>query len=174
MPSAEKQRIMTDFRKGAIHALVSTVVIEVGVDVPNATIMVIEAADRFGLAQLHQLRGRIGRGESKSHCLLFAETDNEAAKSRLEVMARTNDGFEIAEQDLRIRGPGELFSARQHGLPDLKIANIVDDYDLLVMARRHAFRMVGEDPALTQAEHRNIRRALVTKFGDTLGLADIA
>ncbi len=174
MPSAEKQRIMTDFRKGAIHALVSTVVIEVGVDVPNATIMVIEAADRFGLAQLHQLRGRIGRGESKSHCLLFAETDNEAARSRLEVMERTNDGFEIAEQDLRIRGPGELFSARQHGLPDLKIANIVDDYDLLVMARRHAFRMVCEDPALTQPEHRHIRRALVTKFGDTLGLADIA
>lgn len=174
MPSAEKQRIMADFRKGAINVLVSTVVVEVGVDVPNATIMVIEAADRFGLAQLHQLRGRIGRGESKSHCLLFAETDNEAAKSRLEVMERTNDGFEIAEQDLRIRGPGELFSARQHGLPDLKIANIVDDYDLLVMARRHAFRMVSDDPALTQAEHRNIRRALVTKFGDTLGLADIA
>ena len=107
MPSAEKQRIMTGFRKGEIDVLVSTVVIEVGVDVPNATIMVIEEADRFGLAQLHQLRGRIGRGESKSYCLLFAETDNEVARSRLDVMTRTNDGFEIAEQDLRIRGPGE-------------------------------------------------------------------
>jgi len=174
MASADKQSIMADFRKGTIDVLVSTVVVEVGVDVPNATIMVIEAADRFGLAQLHQLRGRIGRGESKSFCLLFAETDNEAAKSRLEVMTRTNDGFEIAEQDLRIRGPGELFSARQHGLPDLKITNIVDDFDLLVMARRHAFELVSKDPALKQPEHANIRKALLAKFGGSLGLADVA
>jgi ATP-dependent DNA helicase RecG len=174
MPSAEKQRIMTGFRKGTIGVLVSTVVIEVGVDVPNATIMVIESADRFGLAQLHQLRGRIGRGESKSYCLLFSETDNEAARSRLEVMAKTNDGFEIAEQDLRIRGPGELFSARQHGLPDLKIANIVEDFNLLVVARRHAFELVSQDPTLAQPEHRSIRRALLAKFGNALGLADVA
>jgi ATP-dependent DNA helicase RecG len=174
MPSAEKQEIMAGFRKGRIDVLVSTVVIEVGVDVPNATIMVIEAADRFGLAQLHQLRGRIGRGESKSYCLLFAETDNEVARSRLEVMTRTTDGFEIAEEDLRIRGPGELFSARQHGLPDMKIANIIDDYDLLVIARRHAFQVISADPALAQPEHRNIRRALVTKFGDSLDFADVA
>ncbi len=174
MPSAEKQRIMAGFRKGQINVLVSTVVIEVGVDVPNATIMVIEAADRFGLAQLHQLRGRIGRGESKSYCLLFAETDNEVAKSRLDVMTKTHDGFEIAEQDLRIRGPGEMFSARQHGLPDLKIANIIDDYDLLVIARRHAFQVVVSDPTLAQPEHRGIRRALIARFGNSLGLVDIA
>ncbi|MGE5296476.1 MAG: helicase-related protein, partial [Solirubrobacterales bacterium] len=174
MPSAEKQRIMAGFRKGEIDVLVSTVVIEVGVDVPNATIMVIEAADRFGLAQLHQLRGRIGRGESKSFCLLFAETDNEVARSRLDVMTKTTDGFEIAEQDLRIRGPGEMFSARQHGLPDLKIANIIDDYDLLVIARRHAFQVVVSDPTLAQPEHRGIRRALIARFGNSLGLVDIA
>jgi len=174
MPSAKKQQIMTEFRKGKIDVLVSTIVIEVGMDVPNATIMVIEGADRFGLAQLHQLRGRIGRGEDKSYCLLFAETDSETAKSRLEMIIRSNDGFEIAEHDLRLRGPGELFSTRQHGLPDLKIANIIDDYELLVMARKNAFELVRSDPMLTGPEHKNIRQALLAKFGDSLGLADIA
>jgi len=174
MPSAKKQQIMSEFRRGKINVLVSTVVIEVGVDVPNATIMVIEGADRFGLAQLHQLRGRIGRGEAKSYCFLFAEADSETAKNRLEIMTRSNDGFEIAECDLRLRGPGELFSTRQHGLPDLKIASIIDDYELLVMARRRAFDMVGDDPMLTKAEHRSIRQALIAKFGDSLGLADVA
>jgi len=174
MPSAKKQQTMSEFRKGKTNVLVSTVVVEVGVDVPNATIMVIEGADRFGLAQLHQLRGRIGRGESKSYCFLFAETDSEIAQSRLEVIIRSNDGFEIAEHDLRLRGPGEMFSTRQHGLPDLKIANIVDDFDLLVMARKNAFELVSQDPMLTKAEHKNIRQALLAKFGDALGLADVA
>ncbi len=174
MPSAKKQMIMSEFRKGKINVLVSTVVVEVGVDVPNATIMVIEEADRFGLAQLHQLRGRIGRSEAKSYCFLFAETDNDTAKSRLDIMTRSHDGFEIAEHDLKLRGPGEMLSTRQHGLPDLKIANIVDDFDLLVMARKNAFELVSQDPMLTQAEHRNIRKALLAKFGDAIGLADVA
>jgi len=174
MSSTKQQQIMTEFRRGKIDVLVSTVVIEVGVDVPNATIMVIEGAERFGLAQLHQLRGRIGRGAAKSYCFLFAETDSEVAKSRLEIMTRSNDGFEIAEHDLRLRGPGELFSTRQHGLPDLKIADIIDDYELLVMARRNAFELVSQDPMLTRPEHKNIRRALLARFGDSLGLADVA
>jgi len=176
LSSEKKREVMAEFRKGKIKALVATVVIEVGVDIPNATIMVIEGADRFGLAQLHQLRGRIGRGTDKSFCFLFAdkETENEVAKSRLEMMERSNDGFEIAEHDLKLRGPGELFSTRQHGLPDLKIANIIDDYDLLVMARRCAFELVSADPMLISPMHKNIRQSLLTKFGDSLGLADVA
>jgi ATP-dependent DNA helicase RecG len=174
MPSAKKHQIMAEFRKGKIDVLVSTVVVEVGVDVPNATIMVVEGADRFGLAQLHQLRGRIGRGQAKSYCLLFAESDSDIARSRLDVMTKCNDGFQIAEHDLRLRGPGELFSTRQHGLPDLKIANIIDDFDLLVMARKKAFELASQDPMLTKPQHKNIRRALLEKFAGLLGLADVA
>jgi ATP-dependent DNA helicase RecG len=173
MAGEEKQKIMNDFRKGKIHCLVSTVLIEVGIDVPNATIMVVEGADRFGLAQLHQLRGRIARSSSKAYCLLVAQTQSETAKGRLEIMERSNDGFEIAEHDLKIRGPGELLSTRQHGLPDLKIANIIEDFDLLQLARKDAFELVEDDPKLTCAEHKNIKTELQRKFADSLGLVDV-
>ena len=174
MKSDDKKQIMIDFRKGKIDVLVSTVVIEVGLDVPNATIMVVENANHFGLAQLHQLRGRIGRGQSNSYCFLFADTENETAVSRLEIMTRSNDGFEISEHDLKLRGPGELFSARQHGLPDLKLANIIEDFDLLNLARRNAFELVKQDPTLNQPQNKNIRKTLIQKFGDKIGLVDIA
>jgi len=174
MPGNEKQKVMEDFRKGRIHCLVSTVLIEVGIDVPNATIMVIEGADMFGLAQLHQLRGRIARSSSKSYCLLVAQTENETANSRLKIMERSNDGFEIAEHDLRLRGPGELLSSRQHGLPDMKIANIIEDMDLLQLARKDAFELVEQDPMLTSANHKNIRAELIRRFSQSLTLVDVA
>ncbi|OQY06715.1 MAG: hypothetical protein B6I25_03325 [Planctomycetales bacterium 4572_13] len=173
MSSDEKTKTMSDFRAGKIDVLVSTVVIEVGVDIPNATMMVIENANRFGLAQLHQLRGRIGRGQSKSYCFLFAETEDEVAISRLNIMTRSRDGFEIAEHDLKLRGPGELFSTRQHGLPDLKIANIVEDFELLNLARRDAFSLIENDPTLTQPAHSTLRTEIIRRFGDKLGLVDV-
>ncbi|MHB0946637.1 MAG: ATP-dependent DNA helicase RecG [Sedimentisphaerales bacterium] len=174
MSSDEKQKIMAEFRAGRINCLVSTVLIEVGIDVPNATIMVIENADRFGLAQLHQLRGRIARSSSRAYCLLVSQTENEDAQSRLEIMTRSSDGFEIAENDLKLRGPGELLSARQHGLPDFKIANIIEDFELLTLARRDAFELVEADPFLKLAGHKNIRTELLRRFSDSVGLADIA
>ena len=173
MKADEKTAVMAEFRSGKLDVLVSTVVIEVGVDVPNATMMVIENANRFGLAQLHQLRGRIGRGQSKSYCFLFAETEDETAVSRLEIMTRSRDGFEIAEHDLKLRGPGELFSTRQHGLPDMKIANIVEDFELLNLARRDAFAMIKDDPMLKHADHAAIRAELIKRFGEKLGLVDV-
>ncbi len=173
MDSRLKQQTMKDFRAGRIQILVTTVVIEVGVDVPNATIMVIEHAERFGLAQLHQLRGRIGRGTRKSWCLLFARANTEQSQQRLDVMSRTNDGFLIAEQDLRIRGPGELFGTAQHGLPELKIANLIEDIDLLRMAQRDAFAVARQDTELKTEKNQVLRRELQKQFGEDLGLVDV-
>ena len=138
---------MERLRRGEIHVLVSTTVIEVGVDVPNATVMVVEHAERFGLAQLHQLRGRIGRGSAKSYCVLVAPKNLvDEAKERVETMVRTSNGFEIAETDLRLRGPGEFFGTRQHGELGFHVANPLRDHELLELARREAFAMV-ESPA---------------------------
>jgi ATP-dependent DNA helicase RecG len=147
---AEKERVMDEFRAGKHHLLISTTVIEVGVDVPNATVMLVENAERFRLAQLHQLRGRIGRAEHRSYCVLFDESnvENEEARARLEAMVRTTDGFELADEDLRLRGEGTLFDVRQSGLPDLKLARLADDLELVKRARAQAFAVIEDDPDL--------------------------
>lgn len=173
MPALRKQQVMGQFRSGRLHMLVATVVVEVGIDVPNANLMVIEHADRFGMSQLHQLRGRIGRGAHRSYCMLFADPKTEEARRRLEVICRTSDGFRIAEEDLRLRGPGEFFGTRQHGLPELAIADIARDYELLKLARRDAFRIVRQDPALEGRTRRKLRQAVIKKFGQRLELVSI-
>jgi ATP-dependent DNA helicase RecG len=146
LPAAEKERVMGEFKEGKIQILVSTTVIEVGVDVPNATVMVIEQAERFGLAQLHQLRGRVGRGGEQSYCILVTEKLNDTARERIRALVDSNDGFAIAEMDLKLRGPGEFFGTKQSGLPALQIANVIRDRDLLEAARRHAWQFI-ESPA---------------------------
>jgi ATP-dependent DNA helicase RecG len=149
MKAQEREQIMASFKQGEIDILVSTTVIEVGVDVPNATLMIIIHAERFGLSQLHQLRGRIGRGTYESYCILIAyEPYGEEARSRLDIMVKSNDGFQIAEEDLNIRGPGEFFGTRQSGMPDLKIANIARDAKLLNVARKEPFALIDKDPEL--------------------------
>ena len=138
MKAAEKENIMNAFSKGDIKILISTTVIEVGINVPNATIMLIENAERFGLSQLHQLRGRVGRGSDKSYCILVTDSKNEVTQERMRVMKKTNDGFEISETDLKLRGPGEFFGTKQHGLPQLKIANLYRDALTLSKAQESA------------------------------------
>ena len=170
MKPAEKERVMAAFAAGDITVLVSTTVIEVGVDVPNAVIMVIENAERFGLAQLHQLRGRVGRGRHASTCILISDAQNDEAKRRMKVMCETNDGFRIADEDLKLRGPGDFFGSRQHGLPDLKIADLMGgDMPLFREAQETARVIIGEDPDLNGAQHallaREVRR-LFDRVGD--------
>jgi ATP-dependent DNA helicase RecG len=162
---AEKDRIMEQFRTGVTKVLVATSVIEVGIDVSQATIMVIEDADRFGLAQLHQLRGRIGRGAETSYCVLLAEGKTEAAKVRLETMTATRDGFIIAQKDLHLRGPGEMFGTRQHGLPDLRVADLLQDQALLEAARDDAAALLRRDATLRTPLMRPLGDVVRMKFG---------
>jgi ATP-dependent DNA helicase RecG len=170
----EKENLMRRFKAGEIKVLVSTTVVEVGVDVPNATLMVIEHAERFGLAQLHQLRGRVGRGQFKSYCILLAgRAVSDEAKARLEVMTKTQDGFKIAEEDLRLRGPGEFLGTRQSGLPGFRLANLVRDVEILVEARQAAFQCFENDPELKQQENALIRDALLLNRKPALLFASI-
>jgi ATP-dependent DNA helicase RecG len=164
MRPKEKDRIMDGFRTGQADVLISTTVIEVGVDVPNATVMLVENAERFGLAQLHQLRGRIGRGDAASFSVLFDESEetNQDARARIEAMVRTTDGFELADEDLRLRGEGTLFDARQSGMPDLKLARLSEDLDLVKRARVRAFDLVEGDPTL--AAHPDLLDELRERF----------
>ncbi len=157
VPPEEKDAIMTRFRSGETKALIATTVIEVGVDVANANVMLIENAERFGLAQLHQLRGRIGRGEHKSYCILITGTDEEEAMEKLRVLEKTNDGFEIAEADLRLRGAGDLLGTAQSGLPPLKLGDLFRDADLMKLARNHAYLIFEHDPRLERPEHAGCR-----------------
>ena len=159
MNMREKQSVMDAFRRGDTDILVSTPVVEVGIDVPNAAVMLIEGADRFGLSQLHQFRGRVGRGSHPSYCILIAETPSQDAKQRMEVMETINDGFQLAEEDLRLRGPGDYFGTRQSGLPDLRMARL-SDTDLLVLAREEATLLFEHDPQLMAPEHATLRKLL--------------
>jgi ATP-dependent DNA helicase RecG len=168
-----REHVMERFRAGKIDCLVATTVIEVGVDVPNATVMVVEHADRFGLAQLHQLRGRVGRGGAKSWCLLLGEPSTPEAAERLRVLAETTDGFVLAEKDLEIRGPGEVFGTRQSGASPLKVADLMRDRELLAMARRDAREWVERSPMLAKPEERTLLRRLLKQYGETLGLGDV-
>jgi ATP-dependent DNA helicase RecG len=191
LSSEEKDELMQRFKKNEIQILVATTVIEVGIDVPNATIMIIENAERFGLSQLHQLRGRVGRGAEQSYCILItdenftkrtlqlatnrAEAHREVnvTKKRLETMVNTNDGFVIAEVDLELRGAGDYFGTRQSGLPGFRLANIISDADLLTVARKEAFDVVERDPHLVRSEHKNIRKEFEFVFKDLLSLVRV-
>jgi len=170
MSSADKESVMRSFKDRQLDILVSTPVVEVGIDVPNAVVMLIEGADRFGLSQLHQFRGRVGRGEHKSYCLLLAESPSFEGRERLKIIERTRDGFLLAEEDLRLRGPGEFFGTQQSGLPDLRMARL-SDVALLEMARGEAIRLLQSDRGLKRPEHRLLAKevARVWRAGSESG-----
>lgn len=164
MKAKDKDAVMTAFANGDADILVSTTVIEVGVDVPNATLMIIENAERFGLSQLHQLRGRVGRGSHKSYCILVSDADGDEAKARLGIMSKTNDGFKISEEDLRLRGPGDFFGSRQHGLPEMRAADLCADVNVLKLAQDEAQALLSRDPELAAPDHRVLRQKVEQLF----------
>jgi ATP-dependent DNA helicase RecG len=188
MKSEARELVMGLYKKGEIQVLVSTTVVEVGVDVPNATVMMIEHAERFGLAQLHQLRGRVGRSGHQSYCLLMASgkrsgkeaarqgdsSPSPAVRERLEALVQSTDGFVIAEEDLRIRGPGEFFGLRQWGVPEFRVANLVRDADVLQQARQEAFALLTQDPQLKAPVHRSLREAMLRRWKAKLDLGSVS
>jgi ATP-dependent DNA helicase RecG len=165
MRPTEKVAAMESFRRGTTDVLVATTVVEVGVDVPNATVMIVENAERFGLAQLHQLRGRVGRGEYDGEVLLFADPKTSEGRDRMAAFIETSDGFELAERDLKLRGEGQILGQRQHGLPELRLASVVQDIDLVEMARGDAQRIVMTDPALSDPRNAAMCEAVKRTFG---------
>jgi ATP-dependent DNA helicase RecG len=173
MSAAEKEAAMEAFRRGETQVLVATSVVEVGIDVPNATVMTIEGGERFGLAQLHQLRGRISRGTHPGYLTIFADPKSEESQQRLEAFARSSDGFELAEIDFALRGPGDLFGTRQHGLPPLRIADLIRDAELLEEARRDAQSLIALDPELTAPRYTRLRRMVLVRYGEALNLGDV-
>ena len=170
LKAAEKAAVMDAFKAGALDVLVSTTVIEVGVDVPNANIIVIENAERYGLSALHQLRGRVGRGKGEAYCVLISDHATDAVKKRLSFLCHTNDGFEIAKFDLETRGPGDFFGSRQHGLPTLRIADLMADSRALYAAQKEALALVGADPALRSPGNAGLRRLAEELFSDDTAL----
>jgi len=168
MAKADKDKVMADFRACEVQLLVSTTVIEVGIDVPNATVMMVENADRFGLSQLHQLRGRVGRGEHLSHSVFVFDGETEESQRRMRAIAEIEDGFNLAEADLEIRGEGSLFGTRQSGMPDLRIARLIRDFRLLKQARADAFDLVERDPHLRDREHLLLRLEVENRFRENL------
>ena len=164
LSSAEKEQVMSDFKEHKTDLLVSTTVIEVGVDVPNSAVMVIENADRFGLSQLHQLRGRVGRGKYKSFCILITDNVSEESRKRLKILSKLHDGFKISEEDLKLRGPGDFFGKRQHGLPVMKIADMSADLETLKQAQKAAQEITTADPLLNNPENRGLRQLALMLF----------
>jgi ATP-dependent DNA helicase RecG len=173
MTAAEKDAVMDAFRRGEIQVLVATSVVEVGLAVPNATLMTIESGHRFGLAQLHQLRGRISRGPFPGFCCVFADAQTDDAQERLKALVATTDGFQLAEKDFQLRGPGDLFGTKQHGLPPLRIADLLCDGAVLEEARRDAQALVAADADLARPEHDLLRQRMMARYGRALELGDV-
>ena len=166
MKNNEKQEIMDKFYKGEIDILISTTVIEVGINVPNATIMIIENAERFGIAQLHQLRGRVGRGSDKSYCVLVSDSKSNKSKERLNTMVKYSDGFILSEKDLEIRGTGDFFGTRQHGIPDMKIANLYKDIEILKQVQKSSINLYKKDPLLTSSVNKLLKEKISQFFNN--------